>query len=50
MITYNIIIRNGGGYEIYNEVIIARSENDAIKMIIDNITLADGDTIEINEG
>lgn len=50
MNTYNIIIRNGSDVLVYNETIIAKDENEAIKKIIDVITLADGDTIEINEG
>ena len=50
MNTYNIIIRNGNNVLVYNETIIAKDENEAIKIIVDTITLVDGDTIEINEG
>ena len=49
MRTYIVIIRNGGGYDIYNTTVIAKNENEAVKKIIDVVTLADGDTIEINE-
>jgi len=50
MTTFIITIYNGSGAKVYNDMVIAKDGSEALKMIIDNITLYDGDTIEINEG
>lgn len=46
---YEISIYNGGNYLIYQKTIDARNENQAIKDMLEEVTLASGDRIEIEE-
>lgn len=46
---YNIIIKNFMLAEVYDEVILAKNENDAIIKVLNDVIIADGDKIEIYE-
>lgn len=43
----NVVIKNGGGYEVFNAQINAKSENEAVISVLKDEILSDGDTIEI---
>lgn len=49
MEVYTISVVNGGGVEIYSEVVVAKDENTALKMLLeaDKIILSTDDTIRI---
>lgn len=52
--SFNIIVRNGAGCRVFDKIISAKDENEAIIQIatISNsksVLLNDGDTIEIEE-
>lgn len=51
MNTYRVIIRNGTGSEIYNGLVNAETENEAIMKLLkdDIITLYCDDTLTIEE-
>lgn len=46
---YRIIIKNSGNCEIYNEIVTAKDENEAIKVVLDSEIIYAGDRIEIEE-
>lgn len=46
---YRIIIKNGANCEIFNELITAKDENEAIKIVLENETIYSGDIINIEE-
>ena len=46
---YRIIIKNGANIEIYNEIITAKSENEAIKQVLETEIIYAGDKIETEE-
>lgn len=44
-----IIIRNSGDCEIYNKIVTAKDENEALKTVLDSEIIYTGDKIEIEE-
>ena len=46
---FRVIMTNGAGIEIYNEVIEAKDENEAISLILKDEIIYSGDTISIEE-
>lgn len=46
---FRIIIKNSGDCEIYNEIITAKDENEALKTVLDSEIIYTGDKIEIEE-
>lgn len=46
---YNIIVKNFMIAEVYNEIILAKNENDAIIKMLSDVIIAEGDRIEIYE-
>lgn len=46
---YNIIVKNGGGVVIYNDIIKATNENEALITFLKSAIINDEDTITINE-
>ena len=46
---YRIIIKNGTNCEIYNEIVTAKDENEALKIILETETIYSGDKIIIEE-
>lgn len=49
MNNYKIIVKNSGNCVVYDEIITAKNENEALKIMLqDNIIYCD-DTIEIQE-
>ena len=46
---YRIIIKNGANCEVYNEIVTAKDENEAIKIVLDSEIIYAGDKIEIEE-
>lgn len=46
---YRVIIKNSGNCEIYNEIVTAKDENEAIKTVLDSEIIYTGDRIEIEE-
>lgn len=47
MKTYNVRIYNGSDMKLYDELIDATSENEALEIVLDKVVLYDGDTIKI---
>ena len=45
---FRIIVKNGAGFEVYNKIIQAKDENEAIKQTINDVDIACGDTIDID--
>ena len=43
----SITIKNGGGYEVYNDIFNVKNENEAVINALKDEILSDGDTIEI---
>lgn len=46
---FRVIIKNGANCEIYNELITAKDENEAIKTVLESETIYSGDIINIEE-
>lgn len=46
---YNVIVKNFMIAEVYNEIILAKNENDAIIKMLSDVIIAEGDRIEIYE-
>lgn len=46
---YRIIIKNSGNCEIYNEIVTAKNENEALKIILETEIICSGDSILIEE-
>lgn len=46
---FRIIIKNGGNCLIYDEIVNAKDENEALKKLLEEITISIDDTIEIKE-
>lgn len=46
---FRVIIKNGANCEIYNELITAKDENEAIKTVLGSETIYTGDIIIIDE-
>lgn len=49
MRNFNVIILNGADIEVYEKSFKAKDENEAIKEMLQDVFLADGDTIKIIE-
>lgn len=45
---YKVVILNAGNVEIYNDIIKASNENEALKILLENETICGGDTITID--
>ena len=46
---YNVIVKNFMIAEVYNEIILAKNENDAIIKMLSDVIIDEGDRIEIYE-
>lgn len=46
---FRIIIKNGGNCLIYDEIVNAKDENEALKKLLEKVTISIDDTIEIKE-
>ena len=46
---FRVIISNGVGAELYNEVIEAKDENEALLVVLEDEIVYSGDTISIDE-
>lgn len=46
---FRVIIKNGVCSEIFNDLITAKNENEAIKIVLEKETICSGDTIIIDE-
>lgn len=49
MYYYKIIVKNSGKCVVYNEIIKAKNENEAFKIMLQNNVIYCGDIIEIEE-
>lgn len=48
MCNYRVIVKNYGDFEIYNKIITAKDENEAMKYLINDADISCGDKIEID--
>ncbi len=44
---FRVIIKNGANCEIFNDLITAKDENEAIKRVLESETICSGDIISI---
>lgn len=46
---FRVIVENGLCSEIYNKIVLAKDENEAIKIMLEHETICAGDIISIEE-